>query len=170
MDSYKGACQHKKYEGRLQAAPPNDQELFELKMKYDEVIGHFGADFSHPYGWAELALGKKRATFFDLEEAVALDHWRPYYKWASQNIHANAKSIKSSLGLANSMDDLLLVGPSNSGMVDPAHSMAISLAQNTVTLLAQSPNVDSTVLMKMIVTLSDEVGIAFLNCSNIDKQ
>lgn len=161
VDSYKGACQHKKYEGRLQAIAPSDENISYLKAKYDEVISRFGTDFATPYGWAEHALGKKRANFSDLETAVALDHWRPYYKWASQNIHASAKTTKFSLGMSETNTDLLLVGSSDSGMTDPAHSMAISLAQATVNLLKISPNLDSIVTMKVIMSLSNEVGDLF---------
>lgn len=164
VDSYKGACQHKRYAGRLQAAPLSDDEFDRLKNQYDQVLNRFGADFKNAYGWAEATLGKKRATFFDLEEAVSLDHWRPYYKWASQNIHASAKTIRFSLGLTEVKEDVLLAGPSNSGMVDPADSMAISLAQVTITLLSRSPNLDDLVVTKMILALSHEVGEAFIQC------
>lgn len=165
IDSYKGACQHKKYEHRLQAAPPTDDDLRTLKTQYDAAIKRFGVDFGNAYGWAELALGKKRVNFADIESAVSLDHWRPYYKWASQNIHAGVKTIKSSLGLVDSKNEILLVGSSDLGMVDPAHAMAISLAQITIMLLAQSPNIDSAVTMKIIQSLCDETGDIFLKCS-----
>lgn len=165
IDSYKGACQHKKYEHRLQAAPPNDEDLRILKTQYDAAIQRFGVDFGNAYGWAELALGKKRANFSDIETAVSLDHWRPYYKWASQNIHAGVKTINSSLGIPDSKSEFLLAGSSDSGMVDPAHAMAISLAQTTIMLLAQSPNIDSAVTMKIIQSLCDETGNIFLKCS-----
>lgn len=168
VDSYKGACQHNKYRDRIQASSPSNEDLSDLKAKYDEVISQYGSDFSYPYGWAGFVLGKKKVNFSDLEEAVALDHWRPYYKWASQNIHASAKTIRCSLALVDSKGDILLVGPSSSGMVDPAHSAAISLAQNTVALLTHSPNLDSAVMMKIILSLSDEVGAVFLSCSKGD--
>lgn len=165
IDSYKGACQHKEYANRLQAAAPNEEDLRSLKIEYDAAIQRFGSNFSNAYGWAELAIGKNRANFSDIEKAVGLDHWRPYYKWASQNIHAGVKTIRSSLGLTDSQKGLLLAGSSDSGMVDPAHSMAISLTQITCTLLAQSPNLDSAVTMKIIKLLCDETGDSFLKCS-----
>lgn len=162
VDSYKGACQHKKYEERLQAAPLSDHAIASLKVKYDEAISRYGSDFSNSYGWAEDALGKKRANFADLEKSVDLDHWRPYYKWSSQNIHASAKTIRSSLGMTETSADLLLVGSSDSGMTDPAHSMAISLSQVTVNLLQLSPNLDNAVAMKIILEMTNEIGDLFL--------
>jgi len=162
IESYKGACQHKAYESRLQAAPPSDDVISRLRTRHDEAIARYGDNFSNPYGWAEQSLGKKRANFADLEKAVALDHWRPYYKWASQNIHASAKTINFSLGLTEASTNLLLVGSSDSGMTDPAHSMAISLSQTTVNLLSISPNIDALVTMKIILDLSNEIGELFL--------
>lgn len=166
VDSYKGACQYSKYAGRLQEDPLGDEDFYLLEEKYNQVLERFGADFKNAYGWAESALGKKRANFSDLEEAVSLDHLRPYYKWASQNIHANVKTIRFSLGLNETKEDILLAGPSNSGMVNPADVLAISLAQVTMTLLGRSPNLDDAVVMKMIDALSHEVGKIFVRCSN----
>ena len=165
VDSYKGACQHKEYASRLQAAPPSDEEILLLKKHYDVAMERFGCDFGTSYGWAEKALKNKRPNFADLEKAVGYDHWRPYYKWASQNVHANAKTITSSLGVNGAMDNILLAGASNLGLVDPAHSMAISLVQNTCAVLAQSPSIDSAVTMKIVGALCDEVGEVFLRCS-----
>lgn len=161
VEAYKGACLHKKFGKRLQATPPSDEDIAYLKTKYDQVIERFGSDFQKPYGWAYVAIGKKQVSFLDIEEAVSLDHWRPYYKWASQSIHANVKTIRHSLGLSETKEDMLLVGPSDSGMVDPAHSMAISLAQITVVLAGRSPNLDELVMMQVISTLSQEVGNTF---------
>ncbi|WP_430300258.1 hypothetical protein, partial [Pseudomonas aeruginosa] len=84
------------------------------------------------------------------------------YKWASQNIHATAKTLTCSLGMVEAKEEGLLAGPSNSGLTDPAHSMAISLVQLTTVLLSVDPNLDDLVSMNMIKTLIDEIGDAFL--------
>ena len=165
VDSYKGASQHKQYSSRLQAAPPSEEDLENLKVEYDRALERFGADFSSPYGWAHRALNKKKVSFSDIEKSVNYDHWRPYYKWASQNIHSNAKTITSSLGGDGLVDDVLLAGSSFFGLVDPAHSMAISLAQITTVLLSQNPNIDGVIKMKIVHSLCDEVGHVFLECS-----
>lgn len=165
IEAYKGALQLNKYESRLNASGFSDGELEQLKSQYNAAIKFHGKDFGKPYGWAAPFLKEGNQTFFALEEAVGLDHWRPYYKWASQNIHANVKSIRKSLGLSEAVRDLLQVGPSNSGMTDPAHSAAISLSQLSCALLLSAPNLDGIVLMKMLLLLSDEVGDAFVKCN-----
>ena len=164
VEAYKGAAQLNRYESRINASGYSEDEMREFKSQYDAVIAKHGADFGKPYGWAEKFLAKGRPTFFALEEDAGLDHWRPYYKWASQSIHANVKAIRYSLGLCEAVGDVLQVGPSNSGMTDPAHSTAISLLQLTCTTLFLSPNLDDVVAAKMLSTLSDQIGEAFIGC------
>lgn len=165
VEAYKGASQLNKYQSRLNISGFSEEELDQFKSQYDSVIKFYDKDFSNPYGWAAPFLNKVNPTFFALEEAVGLDHWRPYYKWASQNIHANVKAIKTSLGLSEAVSDVLQVGPSNSGMTDPAHSTAISLSQLTCTLLKVAPNLDGIIMMKVLLSLSDEIGSAFIKCT-----
>lgn len=167
VENYKGAIMHKKYESRLQEKGHNDEELATLKGWHDAVVEKYGVDFKNSYGWAESFLNKRRVNFLDIEEFVGLDHWRPYYKWASQNVHATAKTLSSSLGMIEAKEEGLLVGPSNSGLIDPADSMAISLLQITTVLLSVSPNLDDLVSIKIIQKLTDEVGDAFLRCGGL---
>lgn len=168
VEAYKGASQLNQYESRINASGFSEEEMENFKKQYESVIARHGREFKKPYGWATKFLPTGPTTFFALEEDVGLDHWRPYYKWASQNVHANVKTIKYSLGLCEATEDILQVGPSNSGMTDPAHSTAISLAQLTCTTLFISPNLDDVVAVKMLLALSDEVGEAFIGCDGKD--
>jgi hypothetical protein len=165
VEAYRGASQLNKYQSRLNASAFSEQELAEFKSQYETVIEQYGKRFGKPYGWAAPFLDSRNPTFFALEEKVGLDHWRPYYKWASQNVHANVKAIRQSLGLSEAVNDMLQVGPSNSGMTDPAHSTAISLLQLTCTLLLSEPNLDGIVMTKMLAALTDEIGDSFVKCS-----
>ena len=94
------------------------------------------------------------------EEKVNLDHLRPYYKLASHNVHANPKGIFFRLGILENIDDLLPAGPSDLGMTEPGHSMALSLGDITVQLLKFEHNIDTLVISKMLLELQDEVGEA----------
>jgi len=164
VESYKGMLVHKEYEHRLQEKGPSAQEVAECKLLYESVIERYGKEFSEPYGWASFLFPRKRVSFADIEKDVDLDHMRPYYKWASQNIHSGAKGIKKKLGLCEATEDILLVGQSNSGMTDPAHATAISLAQVTSTLLALEPNIDRVVELTIIQKMEEEIGQLFLEC------
>ena len=121
-----------------------------------------GSEFKETYGWACQFLGNKKPNFSQIEADVKLDHMRPYYKWASHNVHANVKGITSKLGLSETKEDILLVGQSDSGMTDPADATAIALSQITTTLLNIEPNIDTIVTLKMILAITDEVGEAFI--------
>lgn len=163
IECYKGMRQHDLYAERLKLDPFSAAEREACKSAYNSMLTRYGKTFQTPYGWASPFLGNSKPSFADIEKDVDLDHMRPYYKWASQNVHANVKSIRSSLGLSEAREDILLVGQSNSGMTDPAHATAISLSQATAALLNIEPNADSIVTLRLILTLTDEVGEAFLD-------
>jgi hypothetical protein len=168
IDSYDGMKEHQKYENRLQEKAPEQVIIDQYKLEYDNAIQEFGKGFECHYGWAAYIFpnrGARTVGFATLEKDVGLDHMRPYYKWASQNVHAGSKGMRNRLALAECHDDVLLVGQSNSGMTDPAHATALSLMQITLTLLKTVPNLDHIVLMNVIKEYSDEVGNTFLKVS-----
>lgn len=167
VDSYNGMLEHKKFEHRLQAKGPTVEEIAECKVQFDLLIKKYGKKYADNYGWAsDVFPNHNKVGFGAIEKDVQLDHMRPYYKWASQNIHTGSKAMRNRLGLCETDEDILLVGQSNSGMTDPAHATAISLMQITVTLLFLKPTFDHIVISKIVQDYSDEVGNVFLK---IDK-
>ncbi len=168
IDSYYAMVEHKKYEHRIQEKGPSQQEIEECKEQYDLLVNKYGKKFSGHYGWASHVFpDNNRVGFGAIEKDVGLDHMRPYYKWASQNIHAGSKGLRNRLGLCESKEDILLVGQSNSGMTDPAHATAISLCEITSTMLTLRPTLDHIVVMKIIADYENEVGDTFLK---IDRE
>lgn len=166
VDAYDAMKEHRKYEDRLQARGPTDLEMKELKMVYDELVKKYGKSYMGHYGWAAYLFPKhNRVGFGAIEKDVELEHMRPYYKWASQNIHAGSKGLSNRLALADCSEDVLVVGQSNSGMTEPAHATAISLLQVTSTLLTYKPSIDTIVLMQIASKYSDNIGREFLNLS-----
>jgi hypothetical protein len=97
---------------------------------------------------------------------MGLDKWRPFYKWASSNAHSNHISPLTQLGMSEAQEEILLAGPSNSGLTDPAHSTALPLNIRTVSLLSLYPSVDWIVMVKIIIKFADEIGEAFLEADN----
>ncbi|MFT6835307.1 MAG: hypothetical protein ACJA0H_001343 [Francisellaceae bacterium] len=170
VDSYDGMLVHKRYESRLNEKAPAQQDIDECKAEYDSLIKEYGKKFSGHYGWAAyLFPDHNRVGFGAIEKNVKLEHMRPYYKWASQNIHSGSKGTRNRLGLNETTEDLLLVGQSNSGMTDPAHATAISLSQITCTILMLHPTLDHIVLMNIIRDFQDQVGEDFLAGSKINS-
>lgn len=167
IEQYKSARQYLEHFERLGLEPITHEELAALQETSDALVSRFGRSFKNDYGWAASVIEKERPTFRDLEEKVDLDHWRPYYRMASDNVHANAHGVIYRMGLSQIDDDFILAGPSNAGLADPGHSAAISLCQISLVMLTTKPTVDSIVFSTILQILTDEVGEAFLNAHNI---
>lgn len=166
VESFRAAKQYQDHCTRLGYEPLTEVEFDEIEATYNQVRDQFGPDFGHRYGWAAEAIGKRDPSFADIEQDVELEHWRPFYKLASHNVHANPKGVLFKLGLSPSARELLLAGASNEGLADPGHAAAISLCQLTTTLLTTEPNADRLVICTILQRLIDEIGQAFLDVHN----
>ena len=162
IQRYKLALKHREHARAINEEPVSREEFEELRAERDRLVARFGESFKKNYGWAASALGNTSLTFENIEKSVELKHWRPYYGMASHNVHANAHGAYFRLGLSLQTNDVLLAGPSNVGLADPGHSTAISLCQITAVLLTTKPNLDGIVIPKILLTLVDEIGEAFL--------
>jgi len=161
IESYAAARQYRRYWERLGLERITDEEMDELTQVRDQLIKRFGADYGYDYGWAANVVGKRRPTFADIEEHVKFDHLRPFYRLASYNVHANAKGVFVKLGILGQRKDVLLAGPSDAGLDEPGHAMAMSLAQITICLLTHESTFDTLVISRILLDLVAEVGDAF---------
>lgn len=161
VESKRAASDYEKYRERLGYEQLGEAEMKALETSHDALIARFGASFKNQYGWAADDLAMRNPTFADLELAAGINHFRPHYRMASHNVHANSKGVFFKLGLLNECQ-VLLSGPSNAGLADPGHSAAISLAQVSTTLNTLSPTFDNIVALQIIMQLVDEVGDAFI--------
>lgn len=117
---------------------------------------------------------RKYAGFSKLEklrEDVGLGKWSHNYKLASRNVHADYSEMLSLFAMSEAKQDMLLVGQSNSGMVEPAHMTAITLAQITSAYLTAHIHEDneldytnSTLFLMLIQRYVDAVGESFIKC------
>lgn len=162
VQRYKLARAYQEHAAKLNEEPISTEELEGLQAARDELVERFGKPFRENYGWAALDLGNPHPTIGQIEESVGLQHWRPYYGMASDNVHANAHGAYYRLGSNPVTSGLLLAGASDLGLADPGHSAAISLHQITTVLLATKPDLYGIVIMKILQRLQDEVGEAFL--------
>jgi hypothetical protein len=163
VESYKAALQYQRHSSRFGYQPLTKTELLTLESSYQKLLDRFGNSYANNYGWAAYALGKDKPTFNDIEEATRLGHWRPHYKLASHNVHANPKGVLFKLGITPKSQELLLAGPSDTGFADPAHGMAISLLQITTSLLTLKSNLDRLCVCHILSTLAEEIGGVFLS-------
>jgi hypothetical protein len=163
IESYRAARLYQRHYARLGYEPITDHEISQLQSLYEELLNRFGRPFANAYGWATQAIGNRDPKFSDIEQAVDLEHWRPHYKFASHNVHANSKGILSKLGLYRGRPELLLAGPSVMGFTDHGHGTAVSLLQITMSLLTTKPNIDRLCVCTILSTLAGEIGETFLS-------
>lgn len=96
-------------------------------------------------------------TFDALERDVGMDHWRPWYKWASGQVHSGHRPQHALLGMAEANQPLHLVGASNSGFVDPFQLTALTLSQLVSTFLKHSLNLDRIIHIEVFRELAGEM-------------
>ena len=158
---YKAARQYRKYSERINYEPMSEEEFEDIKSEHDNLVRRFGKDYKKPYGWAASAIGIKSPNFDQIERHIGLDHMRPYYGMASDNVHANSHGafFRIGLGLEN---DIVLAGASDMGLADPGHATAISLLQTTLSLLTTRPTTHYLVVSRTLMKLEKAIGNAFL--------
>lgn len=161
VDSYRAAKLYQKNCVRLGYEPLSEDEMLTFDKMYQQAQKQFGRSFCKVNGWASTIINKDRITFSDIEEKVAMQHMRSYYRLASNNVHANPKGVFYRLGLSHLNAKILLAGPSNTGLADPANGTALSICQITTTLLLHEPNLDRLVASKTLFCLSDHIQKVF---------
>ena len=162
VERYKLAVLDQEFAERLGGDPLPAEEFAALKARRDELVVQFGKEFGEDYGWAAYLFDDRAPDFGRMEKKVGLDHWRPYYKMASDNVHPNAHGVYYRLGLSVYPHQVLLAGPSDMGLADPGHQTAISLCQLTINLLNIRPTASGGLRSEVMLKLEDEVGAAFL--------
>lgn len=162
--NWKALRQHEQYVPRSGMKPLEPGVLDETKRQRDALLNEFGKEFGEDMGWAYPAIKKSKGiNLLDLEEATGLDHWRPRFKWASDDIHASAKPYHASLAAAEVPMDkpVLVVGQSNSAFTDPAHMCVITLNLLNHALPTEYRIEEEELLLLALRVLSDTVGEIF---------
>lgn len=133
VSNWKDAQEHQRYADRLGFDPFSPEEMDQIRAARDAAVQEFpGLD--RKLGWAGDIPGLKNRTLAELEVLAEIDHMRPYYSWASHEVHANPKG--SRLNLLDGPDgQVKLTGRTNIGLADPAQSALIALHQTTAALL-----------------------------------
>ena len=153
---------YKEHEVRAKLDPLTQAEMDDIEGEYQSLIGKFGNEFAEDYGWAASALGNKRPTLLNIEEDVGLDHLRPYYQMANHNVHGNSHAAFFKLGVFEPDRPIHLAGPSNMGLADPGHGVALSLVHITGALAQTVPTLDTLTEWMVLDLLQHETGDAFL--------
>lgn len=157
IENYKTLVEYQNYHEHLGASPLDDRELQEAKSIHDDLILKYGKSYKSDYGWASEVLNNPKPNFRQIEEKVSLSYLRPYYKLASDNVHANPKGIFFKLGLLADEHNTCLNGPSADGLVDPLSLTSISLNQLTTNLMSYNTDIDKQVSAKIIDHMTREL-------------
>ena len=163
VGAYRAMKQYREHQDRAKLTPISEADFEEARETADSIIAEYGQEMKTDYGWASPVLNNKRPTLYDLEKHVQLDHWRPRFGWACNEIHGAYAPYGTSLGASECKEPVLLTGPSNSGFTDPAHMLAVSLNVANAALLRKEPTVDVSIIMSALLLLSDEIGQTFIS-------
>lgn len=139
VESLKAARGYNANAERLNQEPYTPAELAQIETDTKAIVSKYEPDYDSDYGWAAVALKKRKPNFASIEEAVDLDHFRPYYKFASHNVHANPKGIFYRLCVLGD-HSILPAGATNAGLTDPAQNTAISIARATAVVAQLAPH------------------------------
>lgn len=159
-EKYQEHCQTLGYESYT------TDEMNEFRTAAEAMIQKYGRTFRGDYGWASEALGISNASFTQVEAALDMAHWRPFFKMACQSVHAGSQALEFCLSVPEEASGTLLAGASDAGLVDPAHSAAISLTLASVALFTLRPNLDSLIVCKCMQQLCDDIGEALIAAQN----
>jgi hypothetical protein len=160
VESYYSAVQYQSKCERLGYEPITEDEFKVIKDKFENITKIHGKEFKNKLGWASKSLKKDKPNFVDIEDSVKLDHWRPYYKNASFNVHAGPKLIFNSLDNSSKQ---ILAGPSDAGLYDPGLSLAFSLLQfSSAYLLHTNGSYENIIKFKMLNSFVIEIQKEFL--------
>ncbi|WP_123812192.1 DUF5677 domain-containing protein [Ottowia oryzae] len=137
-------------------SPIGKRQRSAIELRYKAAIDRFGKAFASPYGWAADALELKKPTFKDLQEKAGHQAMNSYYKLASFNVHAGARSLFFNLSSIGTQE-ILLAGRSNAGLFEPGVRTAQTLALITSLYVEPGSDMDRLTELKTILRIRDAV-------------
>lgn len=159
VETYRSASSYRAHQEALGYEPITDEEWHNIEDAYRAALATYGESFATEYGWARSFLVGRAANFAEIEASIALEHLRPFYKMASQQVHAGPKAIL--FGLSHDPRELVLLGPSNAGLADPGQNVGLTLSLLTKVFLRVSPDMDVLVGVKVLSALASEAAVAW---------
>lgn len=160
------------YVDDLDVGEIGSETLDELEEMKEELVDQFGSSIDGRYGseWAADELGLDGGPPISrLVVEVGLDHYKPYYRLASESIHGGSKGTLDRLGIIDIPDveqpQVLLSGPSNAGLAIPGQLTAISLSQITFALINWQSTSIHIAEMQGMQRLVDDINHAFADVS-----
>jgi hypothetical protein len=142
------------------------EEVAALRKRFGPVFAT--ADF----GWVDGVIPvrkRQRPNLADLERAVQLEKFRPFFGWASESVHGGPLGLRS-LGIPLNADDFLYAGGSTSGLADPGQNTALSLGHFIGILLTKQPTVDWLIHGQALVTMTEHCRDEFIRTNDVVEE
>lgn len=157
VDDYFELKSYREHREALGFEPVDEEKWVSLENLFEELVDEYGGVFKTSYGWAAPDLDEdpsRRAVV----DAVDLEKYHPYFAFASDTVHGGSKGTQFRLGLSeDTQNEILLVGPSNTGFTDPAQYTVLMLLETTGSLLTLEEGIHWTVISSTLSELVDEV-------------
>lgn len=154
IDNKRHLDSYEKHLVALGQTPVPAQERKRIDRTFATAVRKYGKHFNSDYGWAAHFLKNPRPNFSDLEASVDLDHYRPWYKAASMQVHGSARGLLAPMGLS---EDALLTGPHFEIVPETAlHTLNCLMVLSSISL-GVAINVDRLVAAQILVSRGDEV-------------
>lgn len=132
----------------------DDDQAKQTEELYNYLLTTYGKKYRFDYGWldgfVEPSNKNGKITFADIEKTLSLDHYAPYSKIASQNIHASSQSLILNLATNGSSYDQLCVGRSSLGAKVPIEGLTLCMFQITANLLNYFSTKDNKIFLAML--------------------
>lgn len=133
VEVMKGQKDHERNWEALGFDPPETDEAQRERL-CEQLKAQFDAAFLKPYGWAAPLFDGTAPKLSDLRDRADLGIWSGHYRMASHGTHANPRGIFWSVQ-DGGWADVIPVGASNAGLLEPAQCALISLGNVSIRLL-----------------------------------
>lgn len=155
-EQLKGARAYNEHARALGYRRLDRRHIRRLECQVNVLAQRYGKPFPADYGWAAHGLQRGRVTFAAIEEAVKLPFMRPFYRLASEQVHASSRGSFVRGGvIGQALPSVqVLAGPSNYGFADPAINSVRALMLATANLGQVDPTVDTNVMSMILARWS----------------
>jgi hypothetical protein len=142
--------------------PFSDDLMAGFRDAKEAVVRRYGSNYGADYGWAAGIDGLDRPRFRDLERLAEVSHLRGHYRWASHEVHADAKGWALNV-MERGGVRYTLTSATNVGLAEPGHLALVSLHQTLVSLMFSPDPVSpqDMLLCQALLGLVDRAGDAF---------
>ncbi len=170
IESFNEMNEYNKRCNRLSFEPLSNTEIVGIRRKKEELENIYTKRFCLPYGWTCGVFNTEKLSFNRIVDDIEFELWKPYYKMACNSVHAGPKALFYNIGLSE-RQDILLVGPTNIGFIDPAQLTCISLTQITTFLVKFAPTFERLLVNNALNLLTTKITEEFIRIQHdIDKE